>query len=146
MGEVWLGRHKLLGRDVAVKFLLGKIAEQSDPAFTQFIAGAQAAAAVVHPSLNQIHHADVAGGVPYLVLELLDGRNLDEVLQQAHPIGLEAARAMIEAICEAVAELHHRDLVHRDLKPSNFVLTTDGRVVVTDYGLACAGGDGPGYG
>ena len=138
MGEVWLGRHKLLGRDVAVKFLMGKVADENDPAFAQFIAGAQAAAGVVHAGLNQIHHADVAAGVPYLVLELLDGRNLDEVLQQAHPIGLEAARAVIEAICEAVAELHHRDLVHRDLKPSNFVLTTDGRVVVTDYGLACA--------
>ncbi len=138
MGEVWLGRHKLLGRDVAVKFLLDKVADENDPAFAQFIAGAQAAAAVVHPGLNQIHHADVAGGVPYLVLELLDGRNLDEVLEQAHPIGLEMARAIIEAICEAVAELHHRDLVHRDLKPSNFVLTTDGRVVVTDYGLARA--------
>lgn len=138
MGEVWLGRHKLLGRDVAVKFLLGKVADQNDPAFTQFISGAQAAAAVVHPGLNQIHHADVAAGVPYLVLELLDGQNVDEVLRQAHSIGLEAARAIIEAICEAVAELHHRDLVHRDLKPSNFVLTRDGRVVVTDYGLACA--------
>ena len=138
MGEVWLGRHKLLGRDVAVKFLLGKLADENDPAFAQFIAGAQAAATVVHSGLNQIHHADVAAGVPYLVLELLDGRNLDEVLQQAPPIHLETARAIIETICEAVAELHHRHLVHRDLKPSNFVLTTDGRVVVTDYGLACA--------
>ena len=137
MGEVWLARHTLLNRDVAVKFLLATMSDENDPAFSQFIAGARAAAAIVHHGLNQIYHADVAGGVPYLVLELLEGRNLDEVLQQAHQIDLQSARAIIQAVCQAAAELHHRDLVHRDLKPSNFVLTIDGRVVVTDYGLAC---------
>ena len=138
MGEVWLGKHELLGRDVAVKFLLAAAMDQNDPAFTTFLAGARVAATVTHRGLNQVHHADVAAGVPYLVLELLEGCNLHELVERSGPINPAAARAIIEAVCEAVAELHHQDLVHRDLKPSNFVLTVDGRTVVTDFGLACA--------
>jgi serine/threonine protein kinase len=138
MGEVWLGRHELLGRDVAVKLLLGVVQHAKDPAFKTFIAGARVAASLEHPGLNKIFDADVADGVPYLVLELLDGPNLAELVERSGPLDLSTARAVVEAVCEAVAELNQHDLVHRDLKPSNLVLTTDGRVVVTDFGLACA--------
>ena len=54
------------------------------------------------------------------------------------PLNLPTARTILETVCEAIAELNQRHMVHRDLKPSNIVLTRDGRVVVTDFGLACA--------
>ncbi|MGH7176058.1 MAG: hypothetical protein ACREJC_01645, partial [Tepidisphaeraceae bacterium] len=80
MGVVWLGRHELLGRDVAVKFLLGAVADQSDPGFAQFLTGARAAATVRHLGLTAIHHADLIDGVPYLVMEYIDGPTLADVL------------------------------------------------------------------
>jgi serine/threonine-protein kinase len=137
MGEVWLARHELLGRDVAVKILSQRLTNQADTAFSEFIDGARVATSVEHPGLNKVYHADVADGTPYLVLEFLDGPNLQEVLERAGRLDLAAGRAMIEAMTGAVAELHNHDLAHRDLKPSNLVLTKDGRIVVTDFGLAC---------
>src|SRR6185437_15161710 len=138
MGEVWLGRHELLGRNVAVKFLLGAVIDRNDPAFTTFVEGARAAASLEHPGLNKVYHADVADGVPYLVLELLDGPNLSDVVERSGPLDLRSARTVLEAIGEALAELNQHELIHRDLKPSNVMVTAAGRVVVTDFGLACA--------
>lgn len=139
MGEVWLATHEILGRDVAVKMLSTAVGGRADPAVAGFIQGAKVAASRRHPGLNTVYHADVAEGTPYLVLEYLDGPNLQELVARSGRLEPPAARAVIEAVGEAVAELHRQDLVHRDLKPSNIVLTRDGRVVVTDFGLACAG-------
>jgi serine/threonine protein kinase len=138
MGEVWLARHELLGRDVAVKILRANIRDLTDPAFTEFIQGAKVAASLCHTGLNKVHHADIVDGVPYLVLELLDGPNLHELIGRSGRLDLATARSVIEGVCDAVAELHQHDLVHRDLKPSNVMVTSDGRVVITDFGLACA--------
>jgi eukaryotic-like serine/threonine-protein kinase len=132
MGEVWLGRHQLLGRDVAIKFLLTAAMNREDPVFATFIQGAKAAASVEHPALNKVHHADVADGIPYLVLEYLDGSSLAELIARSGPLSVAMVRAIIEPVCDAVAELHHRDLLHRDIKPSNIMLTSEGRVVLTD--------------
>lgn len=139
MAEVWLAKHEILGRDVAVKVLSSTIMKQGDASWTEFIDSARVAAARVHPGLNKVFHADVADGLPYLVLEYLDGPNLHELLARSGRLDLMTARAVIEAVCGAVSELHQHDLVHRDLKPSNIMLTTDGQVVVTDFGLARSG-------
>jgi serine/threonine-protein kinase len=138
MGEVWLGRHELLGRNVAVKILTQAVIDKNDPAFSTFIAGARVAASLEHPALNKVFHADIAFGVPYLVLELLDGPDLGKLVEISGPLDLQTARSVLEAIGDGIAELNQHGLVHRDLKPANVVLTRDGRVVVTDFGLACA--------
>lgn len=135
---MWLAKHEILGRDVAVKVLSTTIMKQGDASWSEFIESARVAAARVHPGLNKVFHADIANGLPYLVLEYLDGPNLQEVLARSGRLDLPSARAVIEAVCGAVAELHQHDLVHRDLKPSNIMLTSDGQVVVTDFGLARA--------
>lgn len=139
MAEVWLAKHEILGRDVAVKVLSSTIMKQGDASWSEFIESARVAAARVHPGLNKVFHADVADGLPYLVLEYLDGPNLHELLARSGRLDLTTARAVIESVCGAVSELHQHDLVHRDLKPSNIMLTTDGQVVVTDFGLARSG-------
>jgi len=138
MGVVYLGRHQMLDRDVAVKFLLNAVAGPDDPGFAGFLEGARAAARLEHPGLTTIHHADVVDGIPYLVMQYIDGPALSEVLRQTGPLNLSTLFAVLDAVSEAIGELHDRGIIHRDIKPSNVLLSHDRRVVVTDFGLAVA--------
>ncbi|MCH7925850.1 MAG: serine/threonine protein kinase, partial [Planctomycetes bacterium] len=138
MGVVYLGRHRMLDRDVAVKFLLHAVAGPDDPGFAGFLEGTRAAAAVQHPGLTTIHHADVVDGIPYLVMQYIDGPTLGDVLKQTGPLNSSALFAVLDAVSEAIGELHDREIVHRDIKPANILLDRKGRVFVTDFGLACS--------
>lgn len=137
MGVVWLGRHELLNRDVAVKFLLNIVADERDNGFAAFVEGARAAAALRHPGLNAVLHADVADSVPYLVMEYVEGPTLSRVVRVTGVLSVAASRAVLDAVCGAVGELHDHGVIHRDIKPSNILFTGDGTPVVTDFGLAC---------
>ena len=138
MGVVYLGRHQMLDRDVAVKFLLNAVAGPDDPGFAGFIEGARAAARLEHPGLTTIHHADVVDGIPYLVMQYVDGPALSDVVKQTGPLSLSASFAVLDAVSEAIGELHDRGIIHRDIKPGNVMLGLDGHVVVTDFGLSLA--------
>lgn len=138
MGAVWLGRHELLDREVAVKFLLHIAPSESDPAFEALLRGARAAAEIHHPGVNQVFHADVIDGIPFLVLELINGRDLAEIVSRRGPLDLEIVRAVMYEVCDAAAQLHDLDLIHRDIKPANVMVADDGRCVLTDFGLATA--------
>jgi serine/threonine protein kinase len=137
MGEVWLARHTILNKQVAVKFLLNMVADESDPSLAAFLEGARAAAALQHPGLNPVVHADIAQGVPYLVMEYVDGPTASQLLRHCGKLSPAAARIIIEDACEAVGVLHEHGIIHRDIKPSNILITRDGRAVLTDFGLAC---------
>lgn len=137
MGVVWLGRHELLNRDVAVKFLLNITSGSSDPGFVAFVEGARAAAALRHQGLNAVLHADVVENVPYLVMEYVEGPTLSRVLRAASRFTPACARVVLDQVCAAVAELHDHNIIHRDIKPANILFTADAKPVVTDFGLAC---------
>mgnify|MGYP001452707265 CR=1 FL=1 len=137
MGVVWLGRHELLNRDVAVKFLLNITTGNTDPGFVAFVEGARAAAALRHQGLNAVLHADVVEGVPYLVMEYVEGPTLSRVLRSASQLTPACARVVLDQVCGAIAELHDHNVIHRDIKPANILFTTDAKPVVTDFGLAC---------
>jgi serine/threonine protein kinase len=143
MGVVWLGRHELLNRDVAVKFLLNLEADESDPGFASLLEGARAAAAIPHRGLNAVLHADVIERVPFLVMEYVDGPTVSQLLTRLERLSPAMTRCLMEALCAAAGELHDNGVVHRDIKPSNVLLNVDGMPVLTDFGLACwkAGGD-----
>ncbi|MCH7591627.1 MAG: protein kinase [Planctomycetes bacterium] len=138
MGVVYLGWHQMLDRDVAVKFLLNAVAGPDDPGFAGFLEGARAAARLEHPGLTTIHHADVVDGIPYLVMQYIDGPALSDVVRKTGPLSLPASFTVLDAVSEAIGELHDRGIIHRDIKPSNVMLGLDGRVVVTDFGLSLA--------
>lgn len=137
MGVVWLGKHTMLNRDVAVKFLLNMVTSDDDPHFAMFLEGARAAAALQHKGLNGVLNADVVGGVPFIVMDYVAGPTLAQVLHRAGDFPLAAARVVMEAACDAVASLHEADVIHRDIKPANILLAADGTPILTDFGLAC---------
>jgi serine/threonine protein kinase len=137
MGAVWLGQDRMLGRQVAVKFLLHTVADETDPHFVRFLEGARLAAAVKHVGLTTLHHADLTCGIPYLVMEYVDGPSLHQLTSQTGALSLPESLAVLQAVCEAVGELHDREVVHRDIKPGNVLLDRDGRIYVTDFGLVC---------
>ncbi len=138
MGEVWRARDTLLGREVAVKVLKREYAE--DPAFRQrFAAEARHAAGLHHPGIASVFDYGVLeDGTPFLVMELVEGRPLSDLLEGGKALDPERARALVGQAAEALGVAHREGVVHRDVKPANLLVTPDGLVKVTDFGIARA--------
>jgi len=139
MGIVYEARHARLGQRVAIKMLLPELAQKAD-AVTRFEREARAAAHLRSPHVAKVFDVDaLSDGTPYIVMELLEGRDLAEELgaRGSFPIG-EAVEYVLQA-CDAMAEAHRVGIVHRDLKPSNMFLARDGRrsiIKVLDFGIS----------
>ena len=141
MAEVFRGLDVRLGRDVAVKVLRADLAR--DPAFQErFRREAQAAASLNAPSIVSVYDTgqDTAG-VPYIVMEHVDGRTLREVLQEEGRLLPQRALEITADICAALDAAHSAGIVHRDIKPANVMLTRTGQVKVMDFGIARAASD-----
>jgi tRNA A-37 threonylcarbamoyl transferase component Bud32 len=141
MGEVWRARDTVLGREVAVKILKREYAD--DPTFrARFEAEARNAAALHHPGIASVFDYGLTreGNAPYLVMELVDGKPLSDLLANGQPIDPEVARDLALQVAEALAVAHAAGVVHRDVKPANLLVTPDGRIKITDFGIARATG------
>ncbi|MFJ2739575.1 serine/threonine-protein kinase [Streptomyces sp. NPDC087440] len=142
MGEVWRAEDGVLERDVAVKILLPKLLE--DPQFAaRFRREAKVLASLAHPGIVDVHDygeqdaADEGGDrIAYIVMELVDGRPLDEVREDDGPMPAGRALGLVAQALDALHTAHRGGIVHRDLKPSNLMLGGDGRITVTDFGIA----------
>ena len=145
MGEVWRARDHDLHRDVAVKFLPEKFA--ADPGrMGRFAQEARAASSLNHPNIVTIHEIGQTSGLPYIVMELVEGHTLRELIppQDARPLGVRRLLEIGAQIADGLAKAHAAGIVHRDLKPENVMVTADGFVKVLDFGLAKLRADGPG--
>ncbi|MET9443426.1 tetratricopeptide repeat protein [Streptomyces sp. NPDC006610] len=147
MGEVWRARDESLGRHVAVK-CLKPFGPQHDESFTamlreRFRREARVAAALQHRGVTVVHDFGESDGVLFLVMELLDGRNLGQVLDDAErrPLSVPDILDIAEQVAVALAHTHAQGIVHRDLKPANIVRLTDGTVKICDFGIARLGDD-----
>jgi eukaryotic-like serine/threonine-protein kinase len=139
MGVVVVARHLLLDQSVAIKFLMA--APERHDAVTRFVQEARAAACL--KSEHVVRVLDVAmhdAGVPYIVMEHLEGSDLAERLRKAGPLDLRQAVDWLLEACEAIAEAHHAGIVHRDLKPANLFLArregATASIKVLDFGIA----------
>jgi eukaryotic-like serine/threonine-protein kinase len=142
MATVWRARDEVLGREVTVKVLSPPYA--ADPGFAaRFEREARHAAAVSHPRLVTVFDCGVDGGTPYLVMELVTGRTLRQVLDEAGPLPAGQAAAIAAAVCEGLQAAHAAGLVHRDIKPANIILA-GGEAKILDFGIARAEGTAAG--
>jgi hypothetical protein len=130
MGQVFLGRDTKLGRKVAIKFLL-----RDDAHFVQrFLVEARATARCTHENIVTIFEVGEHDGLPYMVLEYLEGKTLSAVLE-SKPAERQFCELMVPVL-RALERAHEHGIVHRDLKPSNIFVTDRGGVKVLDFGVA----------
>ncbi len=137
MGAVYKARQRALDRIVALKILTRENTEQTrDAHFAQrFQREAQALAKLNHPNIIAVHEFGEAGGLPYLVMEYVDGLNLRQ-LERAGKLAPSEALNIVPQICEALQFAHNAGVVHRDIKPENILLDRNGRVKIADFGIA----------
>jgi len=139
MGAVWVARDRLLVREVAVK-LLPRLFVTDEAAEQRFQREARAMGRIQHPnvvSIFDIGSADPGSGeeMPYLVMELIRGRSLDQVISEG-PLPAKKAVAYAIQVGKALIAAHRVGVVHRDLKPSNIMIADEGYAKVLDFGLA----------
>jgi hypothetical protein len=134
MGEVYRARDARLGRDVAIKVLPRSVASDADR-LRRFEQEARVTGSLNHPNIVAIHDFGTHDGMPFVVMELLDGSSLQDRLRSG-PLPQSKAIEYAFKIATGLAAAHEKGIVHRDLKPANVFLTNDGQVKVLDFGLA----------
>ncbi len=134
MGVVYKAEDMRLGRFVALKLLLD--ASLADPqSFGRFRREARAASSLNHPHICTVYDAGEDGGVPFLVLELMEGETLAQKMS-GRPLPLESVLQLGIQICEGLECAHEKGIVHRDVKPSNIFVTKRGDAKLLDFGLS----------
>ncbi|WP_349258522.1 serine/threonine-protein kinase, partial [Stackebrandtia sp.] len=140
MGDVWRATDEVLGRVVAVKVLLPSLL--NEPGFIERFRGeARVVATLTHPNVVRVYdygESPMQGGgqIAYLVMEFVEGEALTARLQRQGRLTAEEALPILAQAAEALDAAHKAGIVHRDVKPGNLLLTGDGKVMLTDFGIA----------
>src|ERR687897_3107268 len=138
MAEVYLAEDSQLGRQVALKLLHRRFAEDGD-FVERFRREASAAAGLQHPNVVQVFDRGEWDGTYYIAMEFLPGRSLKQVVQDHGALEPTLAADLAIQILTAARFAHRRGIVHRDIKPHNVIVDDEGRAKVTDFGIARAG-------
>jgi len=135
MGEVWQATDLVIGRTVAIKIL--KDEYLGDPGFLErFRAEARHAALVNHEGIANVFDYGEEEGSAYLVMELVPGEALSAILERERVLSTDRVLDIVAQTANALSAAHAAGLVHRDIKPGNLLITPDGRVKITDFGIA----------
>ncbi|MBL0388830.1 Stk1 family PASTA domain-containing Ser/Thr kinase [Tumebacillus sp. ITR2] len=137
MAVVYRALDTLLNRNVSIKVLRAQFSMDED-FVRRFRREAQAAASLSHPNVVNIYDVGVEGEDYYIVMEFVDGLTLKEIIQDRAPLPVAEAIDIGKQICAALGHAHENNIVHRDIKPHNILIGKDGRVKVTDFGIARA--------
>ena len=139
MGEVYLARDRVLGRDVALKVLRKQYAGDEEFA-ERFKREAMSAASLSHPNIVQVYdRGKTEEGSSYIAMEYVPGGTLKERILREGPLGAAEAAGLAAQVAEALGAAHDRGMVHRDIKPQNVLLSARGTAKVADFGIARAG-------
>jgi serine/threonine protein kinase len=134
MGTVYRARHRDSGQVVAIKVMAGTSSNRL--LFRRFEQEFAAASRIRHPHVVRGIDFGVANGRPYLVMEFVEGQNLDQRVRQRGPLPQGDAVRVIRQVAGALAAAHRAEVIHRDVKPENILLTADGQAKLTDLGLS----------
>lgn len=146
MGTVWRARDEVLGREVAVKEVrapAGLPTEDRERLYARLEREAWAAARVSHRSAVTVYDVVTEDGRPWIVMELVRGLTLAETLEAEGPLPPRRAARIGADVLAALRAAHEAGVLHRDVKPANVLLANDGRVVLTDFGIAAVAGTSP---
>ena len=138
MANVYLAEDEDLGRRVAIKILSERYA--NDESFNErFRREAKSAASLSHPNIVSIYDRGEADGIPYIAMEVIEGRSLKELILTRGPLPLATAIDYTHQILDALRFAHRNGIIHRDIKPHNILIGAENRAKVTDFGIARAG-------
>lgn len=137
MADVYKAKDHKLNRFVAVKVLKAEF--RDDKAFiSKFRAEAQAAAGLAHPNIVNIYDVGEEKGMQFIVMELVEGITLKEYIAKKGRLAVREATSIAIQVSQGLEAAHNSGIVHRDVKPQNIIISTDGKVKVTDFGIARA--------
>ena len=140
MGVVYLGRDPVIGRRVALKTIRATAEDDSEQReFNErFMREAQAAGTLSHPNIVTIHDVgeEVETQTSFIAMEYVEGKNLKQLLKEKVAFSWDRVAEIVMSVADALDYAHRRGIVHRDVKPANIILTTDGTVKITDFGIA----------
>ncbi len=140
MGVVYLGRDPVIGRLVALKTIRAVSEDDVEQREFQerFLREAQAAGILSHPNIVTVHDVgeDSATETSFIAMEYVEGKNLKQLLSEKTPFSSERVAEIVGQVAEALDYAHRRGIVHRDVKPANIIITPEGQVKITDFGIA----------
>ncbi len=137
MAAIYKATEIATGLTVAIKILHGHLAQDKD-FITRFEREARAAASLKHENVIDILAYGEAAGMYYIAMEYIDGKSLKDLINSVKYIPHDIALAIIYEICQGIEHAHQKGVVHRDIKPANILISKDGIVKITDFGLAQA--------
>ena len=135
MGTVFKGFDRRLARFVAIKALFPQFIDDAEKA-ARFLKEARALAQIPHPNIVQVHDLYEEGGVPYIVMEYLDGRNLKQLRDAGVRFSLAQTLNILSQVAHGLDYAHQNGVIHRDVKPANLIITRSGAVKIVDFGIA----------
>ncbi|MEU5877458.1 protein kinase [Spirillospora sp. NPDC047279] len=144
MGTVWQAHDEVLGRDVAVKEVIlphGLTDEERSVQYKRTFREARTAARLGHPGVVTVYDVVEEDGRPWIIMELIHARSLDQVIKQEGPLEPRRAAEIGRQMLAALHAAHDAGVLHRDVKPSNVLVTRGDRAILTDFGIATATGD-----
>ena len=137
MADVYKAKDHKLNRNVAVKILKAEF--RKDATFVKkFRSEAQAAAGLTHPNIVSVYDVGDDEGVYYIVMELIEGITLKEYINKKGRLSVKEATSIAIQVCMGLEAAHNHGIIHRDVKPQNIIISNDGKVKVTDFGIARA--------
>ncbi|MBQ8821411.1 MAG: Stk1 family PASTA domain-containing Ser/Thr kinase, partial [Lachnospiraceae bacterium] len=137
MSDVYKAKCHKLNRFVAVKVLKQEFCENAN-FVSKFRIEAQAAAGLMHPNIVNVYDVGEEGGIHYIVMELVEGITLKKYIEKKARLSYKEAVSIAIQICMGIEAAHNNHIIHRDIKPQNIIISKDGKVKVTDFGIAKA--------